>query len=130
MQIPRRARQDATRLWRLCMVDGRRDDRRVREIVDGLAESRRPGSSAVLAHFLRLVRLDAARWAARVDTAAPLEPAARTAVEAMLVDRYGTRVETVFAVDPALIGGMRVRVGGDVYDGSIQGRLAAIDARF
>jgi F-type H+-transporting ATPase subunit delta len=112
------------------MVDGRRDDRRVREIVDGLAESRRPGSSAVLAHFLRLVRLDAARWAARVDTAAPLEPAARTAVEAMLVDRYGTRVETVFAVDPALIGGMRVRVGGDVYDGSIRGRLAAIDTRF
>jgi len=48
----------------------------------------------------------------------------------MLVDRYGTRVETVFAVDPTLIGGMRVRVGGDVYDGSIQGRLAAIDTRF
>ena len=130
MTIARRARQDATRLWRLCLVNGRPDAGRARNVVDGLAETRRTGASVVLAHFLRLVRLDAARWAARVDTAAPLEPAERTAVQAMLVDRYGTRVETVFTVDPALIGGMRVRVGGDVYDGSIQGRLAAIDARF
>jgi len=130
MTIARRARQDATRLWRLCLVNGRPDAGRVRNVVDGLIETRRTGASAVLAHFLRLVRLDAARWAARVDTAAPLEPAERTAVQAVLVDRYGSRVETVFAVDPALIGGMCVRVGGDVYDGSIQGRLAAIDARF
>ena len=130
MKMARRARQDATRLWRLCLVNGRPDVAHVRNMVDGLTETRRPGASAVLAHFLRLVRLDAARWAARVDTAAPLEPAERTAVQAVLVERYGSRVETVFAVDPALIGGMRVRVGGDVYDGSIQGRLAAIDARF
>jgi F-type H+-transporting ATPase subunit delta len=130
MKVARRARQDATRLWRVCLINGRPDAGRVRHVVDGLTETRRTGAAAVLAHFLRLVRLDAARWAARVDTAAPLELAERTAVHAVLVERYGTRVETVFAVDPALIGGMRVRVGGDVYDGSIQARLAAIDARF
>jgi F0F1-type ATP synthase delta subunit len=32
-----------------------------------------------------------------------------------------------FVQDPALIAGMRVRVGSDVYDGTIMGRLAALE---
>jgi F0F1-type ATP synthase delta subunit len=35
----------------------------------------------------------------------------------------------MFAVDPALIGGLRIQVGSDVYDGSIRARLATLDAR-
>jgi len=35
-----------------------------------------------------------------------------------------------FAHSPALIGGMRVKVGSDVYDGSVQARLATLEARF
>jgi F-type H+-transporting ATPase subunit delta len=130
MLTARKARKDATRLWRMCLVNGRPDAGRVRAIVDGLIETRRGGAATVLSHFLRLVRLDATRWSARVDTAAPLDAADRAALEALLAERYGGGIEAAFAVDPALIGGMRLRVGSDVYDGSVRARLAALDRRF
>jgi F-type H+-transporting ATPase subunit delta len=130
MYTARKARTDATRLWRLCLVNGRPDPARVSNIVDGLVDTTRTGARAMLAHFLRLVRLDVARWSARVDTAAPLEAADRAALEAMIGERYGRGIEAAFGVDPALIGGMRLRVGSDVYDGSIRARLTALDKRF
>jgi len=37
---------------------------------------------------------------------------------------------TTFVVDPTLIAGMRLKVGSDVYDGSVKGGLAALEARF
>ena len=130
MHTARKARKDATRLWRFCLVNGRSDPARVRTIVDGLLETTRTGAPAVLAHFLRLVRLDAARWSARVATAVPLDAAGRAVVEATLAERYGSGIEATFAVDPALIGGMRLSVGSDVYDGSVRARLDALDRRF
>jgi F-type H+-transporting ATPase subunit delta len=39
-------------------------------------------------------------------------------------------VSTSFAENPALIGGMRVRVGSDVYDGSVRTALLALEERF
>ena len=36
----------------------------------------------------------------------------------------------LFAQNPALIGGMRIKVGSDVYDGSVQARLAALQESF
>jgi F0F1-type ATP synthase delta subunit len=37
---------------------------------------------------------------------------------------------TSFKENPALIAGMRIKVGSDVYDGSIQAHLAAIEESF
>ena len=130
MQTERQARRDATRLWRLCLMNGRPDAARVRDLVNGLIETNRGGAAAVRWHFLRLLRLDAARWSARIDSAAPLDAEDRAAVEVTLASRYGTALETTFAVDPRLIGGMRLTVGSEVYDGSVRARLAALDARF
>ena len=102
----------------------------MRDVVDGLVETKRSGAQGVLTQFLRLLRLDAARRSVCIDTAAPLEDVDRAAVEIAVAQRYGTAMDTAFTVDPWLIGGMRLTVGSDVYDGSIRARLAALDARF
>jgi F-type H+-transporting ATPase subunit delta len=39
-------------------------------------------------------------------------------------------VSTSFAENPALIGGMRVKIGSDVYDGSVRAALEALEERF
>jgi F-type H+-transporting ATPase subunit delta len=130
MRSPRQVRRDAERLWRLCLVSGSLDEDRARQVVDRVIESRRTGGVAVLSRFLRLVKLDRTRQAAWVESAAPLEADVRTAVEEGLTRRYGPAITTTFVVDPALIGGMRVRVGSDVYDGSVRGGLDALEARF
>jgi F-type H+-transporting ATPase subunit delta len=51
-------------------------------------------------------------------------------VGAALTGTYGGALKTSFAVNPTLIGGMRVKVGSDVFDGSVRARLAALEARF
>jgi F-type H+-transporting ATPase subunit delta len=99
-------------------------------VIEGLIATPRGGAAAVRSHFLRLVRLDDTRWSARVATATALDADVRAAIEATLASRYGAAIETTFAVDPRLIGGMRLTVGSEVYDGSVRARLVALDARF
>jgi F0F1-type ATP synthase delta subunit len=43
--------------------------------------------------------------------------------------RFGPGMETSFTENAALIGGMCLKVGSDVYDGSVRARLASIEAR-
>jgi F-type H+-transporting ATPase subunit delta len=43
---------------------------------------------------------------------------------------YGQGLDISFAQNPALIGGLRIKVGSDVYDGSVQSRLAALQESF
>jgi len=126
----REARRDAKQLWRLCVVDGSLDESRVRDVVNHVIESEHTGGPAILSTFLRLVRLDLARKAARVESAAPLDADLRASVEQSLSRKYGSGIETSFVVDPSLIGGMRVRVGNDVYDGSVKAELDALEMGF
>jgi F-type H+-transporting ATPase subunit delta len=43
---------------------------------------------------------------------------------------YGPAIQTEFSLNPALIGGMRIKVGSDVYDGSVQSQLATLEKSF
>jgi F-type H+-transporting ATPase subunit delta len=83
-----------------------------------------------LKHFVRLLRLDQEARTAIVASAAPLDPAVRAEIERGLARLHRRGLETRFVVDPSLIGGMRVQVGCDVYDGSVRGGLAALESGF
>ena len=91
--------------------------------------SRRRGALAILSDFQRLVRLDSDRHTALVESATPLVPDMREDIQAGLTRVYGPGLEATFAENPALIGGMRIKVGSDVYDDSVRARLAALEAR-
>jgi F-type H+-transporting ATPase subunit delta len=83
----------------------------------------------MLKQFQRLIRLDRERHSARIESAAPLSDALRADVAASVRRTYGPGIETSFSENPALIGGIRIKVGSDVYDDSIRARLAALEAR-
>ena len=51
-------------------------------------------------------------------------------MRADLARAYGAGLDFTFTANPALLGGLRVQVGGDVYDGSVQARLAALQGKF
>jgi F-type H+-transporting ATPase subunit delta len=130
MKITRRTRRAARRLYRASRVDGLLDDGRVRHVVGRVAAARRRGGLALLSHFLRLVRLDRASHQALVESALPLSPELRASVAAGVRRAYGPGLETSFADEPALIAGMRVKVGSDVYDGSVRTTLLELEKRF
>ncbi len=84
---------------------------------------------AILVEFQRLVRRQPERRLARVTSAVPLTAAEEEALRARLTDRFGTDLEFQFDVDASLIGGIYLRVGDQVIDGSVTGKLAALRDR-
>ena len=83
----------------------------------------------LLSDFRRLVRLDHDRHTALVESAAPLSSGLRDSIQADLTRLYGPGLVASFVDNPALIGGLRIKVGSDVYDTSVRSRLAALEAR-
>jgi F-type H+-transporting ATPase subunit delta len=125
----KRTRRAARTLFRLCVIDGGLDEGRARHVARRLAASGRRTALPLLSDFVRLVRLEHDRRTAIVESAAPLSDAVRDRVQTNLSRLYGPRVGARFEANPALIGGMRVKVGSDVYDGSIRARLTALERR-
>jgi F-type H+-transporting ATPase subunit delta len=130
MKTTTQMRRQAKQLYRLCLVNGMLDEGRVRQVVRRVIQSRRRGYLALLTRFQRLVKLDFARHTANVESAMPLPADLRASVEAGLKNVYGAGVSAVFAHNPALIGGVRIKVDSDVYDGSVRSGLASLERRF
>ena len=130
MKISKQARHEARQLFHSCQANGLLDENRVRQAVRLVIERKPRGLRAVLAQFQRLVKLDVARHTARIESAAALPPQFQAQAQADLARRYGGGLSFVFAQNPALLGGVRIQVGGDVYDGSVQARLAALQESF
>ena len=127
MKTIKQLKSEANHLYRLCLVDGSLDEDRVRQVVTRVIQSRPRGSFALLAHFLHLVKLDSARHSATVESATRLPAELQNSVSADLKRVYGPKLSISFEVNPALVGGMRIKVGSDVYDDSIKARLAALE---
>ena len=130
MKISNRTKREAKQLFRACLVNGLLDENRVRQVVQHVVAAGRRDCPAILSHFGRLVKLDRARHTATVESATPLPADLLAAIEAGLARRYGPGLTTAFAHRPALIGGMRIQVGSDVYDGSVRAGLAALENSF
>jgi F-type H+-transporting ATPase subunit delta len=128
MKSPREARKSARSLFRSCLVDGKLDASRVRAVTDALADGKPRGYLAVLQTFARLVRLELERRHVVIESAAPLSDAELTQVRTEIVRTHGADLTFDAAVRPDLIGGLRIRVGSDVWDGSVRARLEALPA--
>jgi F-type H+-transporting ATPase subunit delta len=126
MQTTKRSRRSARELFRLCFANGTLDEARVRQVAQRLAGSKRRHGIAILSHFQRLVRLDRDAHTAVVQSAAPLDESLRDVVRAGLAQTYGPELQASFEENPELIAGMRIRIGSQVYDGSVRARLAAL----
>src|SRR5213596_3716261 len=130
MKISKQARRDAKTLFRAAQVDGLLDENRARQVVDQVLQTKPRGYVAILSHFQRLLKLDQDRRTAKVETATPLTPEIESNLKSTLEKRYGKGLHFSFGQNPALIGGMRVQVGSDVYDGSVRARLNDLEETF
>jgi F-type H+-transporting ATPase subunit delta len=125
MKLSREARRQSKELFDLAMVDGHLDASRLRQIADGIAERKPRAFVQMLKFITRLARLEAARHHAVIESATPLAEAIRAEILSNLANRFG-QITSEFRHTPALIGGLRVRIGSDVWDGSIQSRLESL----
>ena len=130
MKVSKQSRREAKQVFRSCLTNGTLDETAVRQAVQNLLKNKPRGYQGILSHFQRLVKLDIQRRTARIESATPLPSELQSSVQAALTRQYGPGLLISFGQNPALIGGMRIKVGSDVYDGSVQAKLAALQEKF
>ena len=130
MKISKQARREAKQLFRSCLVEGMLDDDKVRQAVEGVLLSKPRGYLAILSHFTRLVKLEIERRTARIESPVPLPADLQAEFQTALAGAYGPGLDVSFAQNRGLLGGVRIKVGCDVFDGSVQARLATLEESF
>jgi len=130
MKISKQAQRDARQLFRSCQVNGLLDENRVRQTVTLLSTQKPRSYVGILSRLHRLVKLDLEQHAARVESATPLTADLQADVTGEIKRKYGAGVSISFAQNPALIGGLRIQVGSDLYDGSVKMRLQKLEESF
>ena len=130
MKISKTAAASARRLFGLCQSSGRFDESKLRTVISRLVESKPRDYKAILAAIQRLTRLEFERREVTVESAVEIDDSTRQRVVAGLAGQYGPDLVVQYQITPALLGGLRIRVGNDVFDGSVQGRLERLANAF
>jgi F-type H+-transporting ATPase subunit delta len=129
MKVPKEARKLSRSLFRASFTGGRLDRARVAIVLKTVAARPPRHAVSVMRNYERLVRMELARRHVVIESATPLDPAESTRVLGDLQTRFGNDITHEFKVSPALIGGIRVQLGSDVWDGSVQGRLELLRSK-
>jgi F-type H+-transporting ATPase subunit delta len=128
MKVSKVAKKGARALFAAVHTAGRLDQAKVRALLATVLERRPAGSAEILHEFQRLVRLELESHAALVESAEALGTAEVASVEKSLTARFGAETTFSYLVNPALIAGIRVKIGSDVYDASVRERLNRLKA--
>ena len=123
MKINKEIRQISREMLRASFTDGQLDPGRIASLVDSLIARKPRNYIDVPKNYRRLLRLEVEKRRARIETASDVDPEAREKVVDNLKKKYGGDLTTEFVVNPQLLGGMRIRVGSDVWDGTVRNRL-------
>jgi F-type H+-transporting ATPase subunit delta len=83
----------------------------------------------VAQEFSRLYRRRQGITQATIVSAAALDPDEEQALRDRLIEMTGGQVEMDFSVDPSILGGVVVRLGDRLIDGSVRGRLERLRSR-
>ena len=127
MKVRKETRQLARALLRASFTDGQLDKGRISSLVQSLISKKPRDYIKVLEDYKNLLRLELEKRHARIEIASPLDDGTRSKILATLKKKYGNDLTTEFVNNPALLGGVRIRVGSDVWDGSVRNRLQRLE---
>lgn len=127
MAASKQALKLARQLFRLSIVNGELSAERVAGALE-YVDKHCAHPHAVLTAYHRLIAAEVSRHQAVVEHAGPVNSAAVATIAASLSKKYGRAINSVTKRNDALLAGVRVRVGDDVYESSVSGHLAALAA--
>ena len=123
MKINKEIRRLSREMLRASFTDGHLDRGKIASLVQSLIARKPRNCVAILQNYRRLLRLEVEKRHARIETASELDQETSSKLVANLKNKYGNDLTTEFVVNPQLLGGMRIRVGSDVWDGTVRNRL-------
>jgi F-type H+-transporting ATPase subunit delta len=123
MRINKEIRQLSREMLRASFTDGQLDGGKIASLVDSIIAKKPRHYIDVLKNYRRLLRLEFEKRQARVESASEVDSATSSELVTNLKKKYGSDLTAEFIVNPELLGGMRIRVGSDVWDGTVRNRL-------
>lgn len=126
MSAQKQAQQLARQFFRLSVVNGDISPERVTGVLEYIEKHKPAHPHAVLSAYHRLVAAEVARGQAVVEHAGPINPSTLATVAANLATKYGRKIVPVAKRNDALLAGLRVRVGDDVYESTVSGQLQSL----
>ena len=126
MKLTKEVRKFSKELFRLSFTNGRLDDAKIRVHSNTVATRKPRHSVDILKNYLRLIRLESEKHHAIIESATPLNSVTADKVVTDLKTKYGLDLSTEFKINPILLGGIRIKIGSDVWDGSVRNRLTRL----
>jgi F-type H+-transporting ATPase subunit delta len=123
MKLNKEIRQLSRKMLQGSFTDGQLDSGRIASLIDSVIAEKRRNYINVLKNYKRLLRLEVEKRHATIETASEVDPTIRSEIVSNLKSKYGDDLAAEFHIDRQLLGGMRIRVGNDVWDGSVRNRL-------
>ncbi len=130
MKSRKEALRIAKKIFNASWVNGQLDLSTVKKVIAKLSSERPRGYMQVADAYWRLVKLEIQKNQALVQSAVPLDKTTQDDVVKDLKKKYGPHIVAEFSVNPELLGGMKIRVGSDVWDGSVKNRLERLSENF
>ena len=127
MKINKEIRRLSREMLRASFTDGQLDPGRISSLVDSIIAKKPRHYIDVLKNYRRLLRLELEKRMAKIETANEVDSTTSSELVTNLKKKYGTDLTAEFVVNPQLLGGMRIRVGNDVWDGSVRHRLERLE---
>ena len=123
MKVNKEIRQLSRQMLRASFTDGQLDRGKIASLVQSLIAKKTRRFLDILQNYKRLLRLEIEKRHATIESTSNLSPQNSSKILAKLKQKYGDDLTVDFRTDPTLLGGMRIRVGSDVWDGTVRNRL-------
>lgn len=123
MKINKEIRRLSRALLRASFTDGQLDQGKIASLAQSLVTKKPRHCVNILHNYKRLIRLELQKRHATVESASELSPETSTDITRNLKRKYGADLSTDYVVKPEHLGGLRIRVGSDVWDGTVRSRL-------
>ncbi len=116
----------AKQLFKLSVVNGDLSAERVTGVLGWIEKHQPRRPLALLQAYHRLVVAEIAKSRAVVEHAGAVNDATLQSIAAAMTKKYSRTVTSVAQPNAALLAGLRVRIGSDVYESSVAGQLASL----
>jgi len=123
MKISKEARKVSREMFRNSFTSNKLDEEKISKMVQSVIAKKPRHFVDMLKDYQRLLKLEADKRHAVIESATPLNRSIGDQIVSNLKARYGEDLSTEFRTNPELLGGLRIKIGSDVWDGSVKSRL-------
>ena len=114
----------AKQLFKLSVVNGVVSPEQVAGVLGWVEKTSPRRPVALLKAYHHRIAIELAKSRAEVEHAGPINDTTLKSIEAAMARKYARPVAASAKANPALLAGLRIRVGSDVYESSVAGQLA------